>query len=124
MMWIMYFSIIIGWFFLLLGCSNVTKKATKGEKTTEGVVKEFEIRSKNPLYGSKYRAVIKAGLRKFEIEAYSMPWLIEGEKVLIQMTGKQRVLGNNRLNNKAKLEFIGGVILIALPFIFYVLKIK
>lgn len=93
------------------------RRATKGEKTTVGKVENFGLIENNKYFAYKYKAIIKSGLRKYEIESYSMPWLEKGEEVSIQMTGKQKVLGNERLNNKAKVEMFIGVVLIVFPFV-------
>lgn len=109
--------ILLGTVVFLIGISNRMRRATKGEKTTVGKVKNFGLIENNKYFAYKYKAIIKSGLRKYEIESYSMPWLEKGEEVSIQMTGKQKVLGNERLNNKAKVEMFIGVVLIVFPFV-------
>lgn len=109
--------ILIGTILILLGFSNRKRKPNKGEKTTNGTVLEFNIVSENNLFYTKYVALIKAGIKKYTIEAYSMPWLQKGEEVLIQITGKQKILGNERLKNKSKLELFTGFLIIIFPFV-------
>lgn len=109
--------ILLGTVVFLIGISNRMRRATKGEKTTVGKVENFGLIENNKYFAYKYKAIIKSGLRKYEIESYSMPWLEKGEEVSIQMTGKQKVLGNERLNNKAKVEMFIGVVLIVFPFV-------
>ena len=109
--------ILLGTVVFLIGISNRMRRATKGEKTTVGKVENFGLIENNKYFAYKYKAIIKSGLRKYEIQSYSMPWLEKGEEVSIQMTGKQKVLGNERLNNKAKVEMFIGVVLIVFPFV-------
>lgn len=109
--------ILLGTVVFLIGISNRMRRATKGEKTTVGKVENFGLIENNKYFAYKYKAIIKSGLRKYEIESYSMPWLEKGEEVSIQMTGKQKILGNERLNNKAKVEMFIGVVLIVFPFV-------
>lgn len=109
--------ILVGTIFLLLGISNKTKKVRKGEKTSVGKVETFGLKYNDFFIATKYHAVIKQGLKKYVIEAYTMPWLKIGEEVAFQMTGKQRILGNDRLNDKAKLELFIGIVLIIFPIV-------
>ena len=109
--------ILVGTIFLLLGISNKTKKVRKGEKTSVGKVETFGLKYNDYFIATKYHAVIKQGLKKYVIEAYTMPWLKKGEEVAFQMTGKQRILGNDRLNDKAKLELFIGIVLIIFPIV-------
>ena len=101
--------ICLGTISILLGLSNKTKKSSKGEKTTTGTVESFGLLNNNKFFATKYRAIVKVGNKKYTIDAYSMPWLNKKEEVLIQMTGKQKVLGNERLNNRSKLELFIGI---------------
>lgn len=109
--------ILLGTIILLFGFSNRKRRASKGEKTTTGKVEAFGLIENNKFFAHKYRVVVKTGLKKYEIEAYSMPWLKKGEEVSFQMTGKQKILGNERLSNKSKLQLFVGVVLIIFPFV-------
>ena len=64
-------------------------------------------------------ADVKAGSKKYEIEGYTMPWLNKGEEVKIQITGKQKILGNKRLDRKGKVELAFGFILLMYPVAMY-----
>ncbi len=112
-----YVCIMIGTLLILLGFSNRKRKPTKGEKTTKGIVEDFEI-----INFKKYRAIIKSGLKKYTIESASMPWLNIGEEITFQMTGKQKVLGNDRLNNKSKIEIFMGIVIIIFPIVLFFAK--
>lgn len=114
--------ILLGTVVFLIGISNRMRRATKGEKTTTGKVESFGLIENNKFFAYKYRAIVKSGLRKYEIESYCMPWLEKGEEVSIQMTGKQKILGNERLNNKSKVEMFIGVVLIVFPFVMFFAK--
>lgn len=114
--------ILIGTVIFLIGISNRKRRASKGEKTTTGKVEAFGIIENNKFFAHKYRAVVKSGLKKYEIEAYSMPWLEKGEEVTFQMTGKQKILGNDRLSNKSKVEMFIGIVLIVFPFVMFFAK--
>lgn len=117
-----YICVIVGTIFIILGFSNKTKHHKRGEKTATGKVEEFSLIDFNGLVGKKYKAIIKAGLKKYTIESYSMPWLKEDEEVLVQITGKQKILGNERLNNRAKIELFLGALLIVFPFVLFFAK--
>lgn len=114
--------ILIGTVIFLIGVSNRRRRASKGEKTTTGKVEAFGLIENNKFFAHKYRAVVKSGLKKYEIEAYSMPWLEKGEEVTFQMTGKQKILGNDRLSNKSKVEMFIGIVLIVFPFVMFFAK--
>jgi len=117
-----YICILVGSVILLLGYSNKTKKPQRGEKTTVGKVEAFGLIDNGKKYPTHYRAIIKAGLKKYTIESVTMPWLNKGEEVLIQMTGKQKVLGNERLNNRSKVELFLGLVIIVFSFVIYFAK--
>lgn len=112
-----FISLFIGTILLLLGISNKNKKANSNEKTTTGTVTEFGLLYKEKSYPTKYRAKIKSGNKTYIIEQYSMPWLKAGEKVKLQITGKQKILGNDRLNNKSLIQLIFGILFLIIPFI-------
>lgn len=114
--------VITGTIVFLLGISNKNRRASRGEKTSTGKVEDFGLIENNKFFAYKYKAILKSGLKKYEIESYSMPWLQKGEEVSFQMTGKQKILGNERLNNKAKVEMFIGVVLIVFPFVIYFAK--
>lgn len=114
--------VLLGTLVFLFGISNKTKRARKGEKTTTGKVIDFGLIENNKFFAYKYRTIVKSGLKQYEIEAYSMPWLLKGEEIAIQMTGNQKILGNERLNNKAKLQMFIGILLIMFPFVMYFAK--
>lgn len=114
--------VLLGTVIFLIGISNRRRRASRGEKTTTGKVEAFGLIENNKFFAHKYRAVVKSGLKKYEIEAYSMPWLEKGEEITFQMTGKQKILGNERLSNKAKVEMFIGVVLIIFPFVMFFAK--
>ncbi len=117
---IYYVTLLSGLVLVILGLSNSSKKAQKHEKTSVGKVEDFYLlgseKSSVPL---KYHADIKAGNKKYEIEGYSMPWLNKGEEVKIQITGKQKILGNKRLDRKGKTELAFGFLLLMYPVAMY-----
>lgn len=119
MLQVLYFIVLfIGTILLLLGISNKTKKPAKDEKTTTGEVVEFGLLCKNKkCWATKYKAEIKVGNRTYHITQYSMPWLKIGEEVKIQMTGKQKILGNERLNKKAIIQLTLGTCLLVIPLV-------
>ena len=111
-----YLFAIAGSFIFMYGVFNLTKKTKNGEKTTTGVVEKHGYMDKSKFWHSKYKTVVKANNKKYTIEAYSMPKLKEGEEVTIQMTGTQRVLGNQRLNRLAQSQLVLGTALMAFAF--------
>lgn len=115
---ICFIGILVGAVSLILGVSNRMRRLKKGEKATTGTVKDFDfIYSEKYRLPIKYKATIKAGQKTYNIEKYSMPWLIEGEEVRIQITGNQKVLGNERLKKRSIIELIIGFILTIIPLV-------
>lgn len=106
-------NIMLSVLLLFVGITNITKKPGKNEKVSVGEVEEFKLLTdEKNVVPLRYVTIIQVGSKKYTITSYHTPWLKKGEEVKIQITGKQKVLGNNRLNSRGKVEIVLGIMFV------------